>query len=37
MALAEPVHGTAPKYARGDAANPTSEILSGCFLLEYLA
>ncbi len=36
MALAEPVHGTAPKYAGKDIANPTAEILSGCLLLEYL-
>ena len=36
MALAEPVHGTAPKYAGKDVANPTAEILSGCLLLEYI-
>jgi len=36
MALAEPVHGTAPKYAGKDVANPTAEILSGCLLLEYM-
>ncbi len=36
IALAEPVHGTAPKYAGKDVANPTAEILSGCLLLEYM-
>jgi isocitrate dehydrogenase len=34
MAVAEPVHGTAPKYAGKDLANPTAEILSGALLLD---
>ncbi len=34
MAVAEPVHGTAPKYAGKNVANPTAEILSGALLLE---
>lgn len=36
MAVAEPVHGTAPKYAGKDVANPTAEILSGTLLLENM-
>ncbi len=36
MAVAEPVHGTAPKYAGKDLANPTAEILSGALLLEAM-
>ncbi len=36
MAVAEPVHGTAPKYAGKDLANPTAEILSGALLLDYI-
>ncbi len=36
-ALFEPIHGTAPKYAGQDVANPTGEILAGAMLLEYLA
>ena len=36
-ALFEPIHGTAPKYAGQDVANPTAEILAGAMLLEYLA
>lgn len=35
-ALFEPVHGTAPKYAGKNVINPTSEILSGVMMLEYL-
>jgi len=33
IALAEPVHGTAPKYAGKNVINPTAEILSGMYLL----
>ena len=32
----EPIHGTAPKYAGMDKANPTAEILAGVMMLEYL-
>lgn len=35
-ALFEATHGTAPKYANLDKANPGSFILSGAMLLEYL-
>ena len=35
-ALFEPTHGTAPKYAGQDKANPTSMILSGVLMLEYM-
>lgn len=35
-ALFEPTHGTAPKYAGQDKANPSSMILSGVMMLEYL-
>lgn len=35
-ALFEPTHGTAPKYANQDVANPTSTILSGVMLLDYI-
>jgi isocitrate dehydrogenase len=34
--LAEPVHGSAPKYAGEDKVNPTAMILSGRLMLEYL-
>jgi isocitrate dehydrogenase len=34
--LAEPVHGSAPKYAGQDKVNPTAIILSGRIMLEYL-
>ncbi|EMA66558.1 isocitrate dehydrogenase [Halorubrum aidingense JCM 13560] len=34
--LAEPVHGSAPKYAGEDKVNPTAMILSGREMLEYL-
>lgn len=33
IAVAEPVHGTAQKYAGKDLINPTAEILSGALLL----
>ena len=36
MAVAEPVHGTAPKYAGKDLANPTAEILSGTLLIKHI-
>jgi isocitrate dehydrogenase len=35
-ALFEATHGTAPKYAGQDKVNPSSVILSGAMLLEYL-
>ncbi len=35
-ALFEATHGTAPKYAGMDKVNPTSVILSGMMMLEYL-
>ncbi|MFP4229820.1 MAG: isocitrate dehydrogenase (NADP(+)) [Candidatus Nanohaloarchaea archaeon] len=34
--VAEPVHGSAPKHAGKDKANPTALILSGCILFEHL-
>ncbi|WP_380681310.1 isocitrate dehydrogenase (NADP(+)) [Salinigranum sp. GCM10025319] len=34
--LAEPVHGSAPKYAGENKVNPTAMILSGRIMLEYL-
>ncbi|UPM41785.1 isocitrate dehydrogenase (NADP(+)) [Halocatena salina] len=34
--LAEPVHGSAPKYAGQDKVNPTAMILSGRIMLEYM-
>lgn len=35
-ALFEPVHGSAPKYARMDAVNPTGMLLSAAMLLEHI-
>ncbi len=35
-AMFEPAHGSAPKYAGRDVANPTAMILAGAWLLEYL-
>lgn len=35
-ALFEPTHGTAPKYANKDKVNPSSMILSGAMMLDYL-
>jgi isocitrate dehydrogenase (NAD+) len=32
----EPVHGSAPKYAGLDRANPTAMILSGALMLRHL-
>ena len=34
--LAEPVHGSAPKYAGQDKVNPSAIILSGRLMLEYM-
>jgi len=36
LALFEPTHGSAPKHAGLDKANPSSLILSGALMLEYL-
>src|SRR4029077_6322782 len=35
-AVFEPVHGSAPKYAGLDRANPTALILSGALMLRHL-
>ena len=34
--LAEPVHGSAPKYAGQDKVNPTAMILSGRIMLDFM-
>ena len=36
LCLAEPVHGSAPKYAGQDKVNPTAIILSGALMFEYM-
>ncbi|MEF8775494.1 MAG: isocitrate dehydrogenase (NADP(+)) [Haloarculaceae archaeon] len=36
LCLAEPVHGSAPKYAGQDKVNPTAMILSGRIMFEFL-
>ncbi|MFC6733548.1 MULTISPECIES: isocitrate dehydrogenase (NADP(+)) [unclassified Haladaptatus] len=36
LCLAEPVHGSAPKYAGMDKVNPTALILSGRLMLDYM-
>ncbi len=36
MALFEPTHGTAPSHAGKNDANPSSQILSACMMLEYM-
>ena len=36
LCLAEPVHGSAPKYAGQDKVNPTAMILAGVLMLEYI-
>jgi len=36
VSLFEPIHGSAPKYARQDVANPIGAILSAAMMLEYL-
>jgi isocitrate dehydrogenase (NAD+) len=36
LAVFEPVHGSAPKYAGQNRVNPTATILSGALMLRYL-
>ncbi len=36
VAVFEPVHGTAPKYAGKDMANPVALMLSGAMMLEHI-
>ena len=36
IALFEPVHGSAPKYAGQNKANPTASILSAVLMLQYI-
>jgi 3-isopropylmalate dehydrogenase len=36
VSLFEPIHGSAPKYAGQDVANPIGAILSAAMMLEYL-
>jgi len=36
LAVFEPVHGSAPKYAGQNKVNPTATILSGMLMLRYL-
>jgi isocitrate dehydrogenase len=36
MAIFEPTHGSAPKYAGKDVINPTSFLLSGAMLFSYI-
>ena len=36
VSLFEPIHGSAPKYAGKDAANPIGAILTASMMLEYL-
>lgn len=36
MAVFEPIHGSAPKYAGQNKVNPTAQILSGALMFEYL-
>ena len=36
LALFEATHGTAPKYAGQDKVNPSSLILSGTMMLDYI-
>lgn len=36
MAVFEPVHGSAPKYAGKNKANPTATLLSGALMLKHL-
>ena len=36
VSLFEPIHGSAPKYAGKDTANPIGAILTGAMMLEYL-
>ena len=36
LAVFEPVHGSAPKYAGKNKVNPTANILSGALMLRHL-
>lgn len=36
VSLFEPIHGSAPKYAGKDSANPVGSILTAAMMLEYL-
>ena len=36
MAVFEPIHGTAPKYAGKDVVNPIAAIMAGKMMVEYL-
>src|SRR5438067_8315003 len=36
VSLFEPIHGSAPKYARQDVANPIGAILTAAIMLDYL-
>lgn len=36
IAVFEPIHGSAPKYAGQNKVNPTAQILSGALMLEFL-
>jgi isocitrate dehydrogenase len=36
IGLFEATHGTAPKYADKDVINPSSVMLSGCMMFEYM-
>jgi len=36
IAVFEPVHGSAPKYAGQNRVNPTATILSGALMLKYI-
>jgi isocitrate dehydrogenase len=36
VAIFEPTHGSAPKYAKKDLSNPTSFLLSGAMLFRYM-
>ncbi len=36
LAVFEPVHGSAPKYAGKNKVNPTATILSGALMLRHL-
>jgi isocitrate dehydrogenase len=36
IAIFEPTHGSAPKYAGRDMVNPTSFLLSGCMLFRHI-
>jgi 3-isopropylmalate dehydrogenase len=36
VSLFEPIHGSAPKYAKQDVANPIGAILTAAMMLDYL-